>query len=267
MTDRIKLFVGCAANGEDAESQAVLEYTARGLSSLPIDITWLALSRDATSPMGGWDTAGWGTPFTALRWAVPHLCGFKGRAIYMDSDMIVRADLAELWNQPMPDGAFALLRKTAAGKPRCCVMLLDCERARDSIPKLAALKSMRLQHGATIQRLRDKPSLSAEFAGNWNAVDPRDIGDPGIKIIHYSSMPTQPQLTHAKPRLARKGLKHWYDGETGPHPNPDMQVLFDSLLEAAKRAGYRPENYEPATPYGVYRKFSFAGKPIWRKSA
>ena len=44
--ERIKLFVGCAPNGEDAESQMVLEYTARKHSSLPIDIVWMKINPD-----------------------------------------------------------------------------------------------------------------------------------------------------------------------------------------------------------------------------
>ena len=49
MKDVIKLFVGCAPNGEDAESQMVLEYTARKHSSLPIDIVWMKHSNDPNS--------------------------------------------------------------------------------------------------------------------------------------------------------------------------------------------------------------------------
>lgn len=42
----VHVFVGCAANGEDAESQAVLEYTLRKHSSLPVDIVWMRQSPD-----------------------------------------------------------------------------------------------------------------------------------------------------------------------------------------------------------------------------
>ena len=44
--ERIKLFVGTAPNGEDAESQMVLEYTAKKHSSMPIDIVWMKHSND-----------------------------------------------------------------------------------------------------------------------------------------------------------------------------------------------------------------------------
>lgn len=35
--------------------------------------------------------------FTFSRWLVPHLCEYKGWAIFMDCDMIVRRDITELW--------------------------------------------------------------------------------------------------------------------------------------------------------------------------
>lgn len=35
--------------------------------------------------------------FTYGRFLVPYQCGFKGHALYIDGDMLVRGDLAELW--------------------------------------------------------------------------------------------------------------------------------------------------------------------------
>jgi hypothetical protein len=66
LTDRVKLFVGCSANGEDAESQAVLEYTVRKNSSLPVDIVWMKQTHDETSPLYGWSTYTWSTPFSGF---------------------------------------------------------------------------------------------------------------------------------------------------------------------------------------------------------
>ena len=44
----------------------------------------------------------WATPFSGFRWsAFRKHCGFKGRAIYLDIDMIVLADIAELWHHPI----------------------------------------------------------------------------------------------------------------------------------------------------------------------
>ena len=60
--DRVKLFVGCCSNGEDAESMAVLEHSVKKNSSLPVDITWMMQTHDETSPYYGWSTETWATP-------------------------------------------------------------------------------------------------------------------------------------------------------------------------------------------------------------
>jgi hypothetical protein len=144
VADPIRIFVGCAANGEDIESQIVLEYTLRKHATLPLEITWMQQSRDVNSPYyseradahstsnhadvasirrsSGWQTQKWATPFSGFRWALPAICKFEGKAIYMDSDFIVLADIAELWNTPMLPEKMVI----AKGGNRYCCSLWDC---------------------------------------------------------------------------------------------------------------------------------------------
>ena len=100
MSDVIKLFVGCPPNGEDAELMMVLENTLRKNCSMDVDIEWMMMSHDPESHWYGWETSTWSTPFSGFRWGVPSFCNYEGQAIYMDCDMIIQADLAELWNNP-----------------------------------------------------------------------------------------------------------------------------------------------------------------------
>jgi len=37
------------------------------------------------------------TEFSFSRFLVPYLCGYEGKAIFMDGDMLCRSDIAELW--------------------------------------------------------------------------------------------------------------------------------------------------------------------------
>src|SRR5262245_65743402 len=119
----IRIFVGCSANAEDAEAQAMLEYSLRHYASEPIDITWMMLSRDKDSPWyssatAGWNTQLWATPFSVFRWAIPHVCKYQGKAIYMDVDMVARADIPQVWHQPIPPGNARLVKgeKTSCGE-------------------------------------------------------------------------------------------------------------------------------------------------------
>ncbi|WYX10232.1 hypothetical protein WJ978_02485 [Achromobacter xylosoxidans] len=101
----------------------VLDYSARKHASRPVEITWMRLSRDPASPWYcdparglGWRTEKWATPFSALRWAVPAAAGFQGRAFYMDADMLVLCDLAEIWDMPLAEGAIVAARREGDGE-------------------------------------------------------------------------------------------------------------------------------------------------------
>jgi hypothetical protein len=255
MSETIRLFVGCAA-WADAESQAVLEYTARSLSSLPIDIVWMSQSKKGN--WSGWNTSGWKTPFTGYRWGIPSACDYEGRAIYTDSDFIFRADLAELWRQDIPEPAAMLLRSTE-GKLQTSAILFDCARCKGVVPTIDDLKHIKKQDRFVRDYLRNHRELLGVFAGDWNAIDVkayRNINDPNIKAIHYSRMEVQPHIPLATARLAREGHKHWYTGPTGPHWRKDLIELFDQLLGEAIAAGFTLDRYRTATP-PVFERSNF----------
>lgn len=274
MTETARIFVGCAANHEDAESQAVFEWSVRKHASLPVEITWMKLSRDPASPFycsaeGGWRTEAWATPFSGFRWAVPELCGFEGRGIYMDSDVIVMADIAELWQQPfMP--ARVVLAKGAAASWRYCVSLWDCERARRWMLPLSELQARPDSHRAMTRVFRSKPHLTQPFHGGWNCLDGEDYDDldhPDIKAIHYSAMRHQPHLTRATARLREEGRKHWFDGKPALHWRPDLILLFERLLAEAEWNDYPVQRYCQTPIFGAYRKLAVGrvGPPGWAR--
>ena len=238
----VRVFVGCAPNGEDAESQAVLEYTLRKHASLPVEITWMRLSADPASPFSGWNTSYWSTPFSPFRFLVPSLCGFEGRAIYCDSDFIFMADIAELWSQEFAPGK-CVLAKYADNAKRTCIALWDCAAAKPLVPGERYTDATDFQ----IRRLGVAGSVQA-FRGNWNCMDGehyKSLNDPEIKAIHYSDEDTQPHLKYAVPRLEKLGLTHWFDGTIKPHWRADLVELFDRLYSEAIAAGYTPERYAP----------------------
>lgn len=243
----IRIFVGCAPNHEDAESQAVLEYTIRKHASQPVDITWMRLTNDPDSPfhVAKWDTSTWATPFSGFRYSVPALAGYEGRAIYMDSDVIVQADVAELVALPMRN-AHVLARASN----RLCVSLWDCESL------------------VTGER---QPLAIGPFPPDqqWNVLDGEryELDDPRVKAIHYTSMPHQPHLPRAMRRLKCAGRTHWFDGKPTTHWRADLVALFDRLFHEAHEAGFTVDRYCQHPPDVVYRKGSNAGLrgevPAW----
>lgn len=253
----IRVFVGCAGNNEDLESQAVLEWSIRKNTAREVDIYWLQLSRAPHNALSGWNVTEWTTPFSGLRWAVPWICAFEGQAIYTDSDVIFLADIGELWDQPIAPGK-AVIAKGGNHGQRLCVSKWDCAVAKTLLPPLATLKREPGKHRQLMQYFAAYPEIVQPFeGGDWNALDLErpDLSDPLVKAVHYTGIPTQPHLKYALPRLAREGGRHWYRGVVRPHPMPELQELFDRLLAEATEAGYGIERYrrEPFGEYGLKR--------------
>lgn len=254
----IRVYVGTDPNHCDAESQAVLEWSIRKHASQPVEITWLMLSNDPGSPFYQWDTRAWATPFSGTRWAVPELCGFEGKAIYCDSDFIFLADIAELWNQYIPEDKVAIGEGGNAWRMCCC--MFDCSVAQLYIPPIAQMRQDSSIHGRLNQDFRNK-HLVQFSQGDWNNLDAaRGEKLKDIKALHYTCMNSQPQLEYALPRLEAAGLKHWFDGATRPHPRADVRELFRRLLSEADEHGYSVDRYIQHEPFGEVKKRSFKGR-------
>lgn len=262
MVDTAHIYVGCAANWEDLESQSVLEYTIRERASIPVKITWMQQSHDVTSWFyvgnpGGWAAQSWATPFSGFRWAIPYIARDLGldRAIYMDSDFIVFGDVADLWNIPFQDGKAVV----AKANGRYCCSLWHTERALAKLPTLAALMANPNAHAGLTAYYAAHKGLIQEWApdNQWNHLDMQrfplsEVTKRGVKAIHYTRMEQQLQLKHALPRLREAGMKHWFDRATRPNDWPGLQALFDSLLAAALVGGYPLERYMKKSPFGKY---------------
>lgn len=74
----------------------VLVHSLLAHTSQPLAITPLALAHLGgvlTRPRDPLQS----TDFAFSRFLVPYLCGFHGHALFMDCDMLARADIAQLW--------------------------------------------------------------------------------------------------------------------------------------------------------------------------
>ncbi|OTG67351.1 glycosyl transferase [Acinetobacter silvestris] len=257
----IKIFIGCDPNNCDLEQMMVLDYSIHKHTQHPIEIVWMQLSHDPASPWytnqetgQGWHTTKWATPFSGFRWAIPEHCNFKGRAIYMDADVVILSDIAELWSHPIDDQAI-VIAKGGKNSARLCTCLWDCEKAKQYLLQLNELQSNPDSHKNMMQLLKDQPHLVQPYQDSYNCIDGEGLAADQIKILHYSDMGTQFSHKYSFSRLEAAGQKHWFDGQTFPHPRADLSVLFDQYYNEALAAGYKPENYE-ITPYGHFAKAS-----------
>jgi hypothetical protein len=121
------------------------------------------------------------TPFTFSRFLMPYLQDWKGWALFLDIDMIVNGDLAELWSLRDLSKA-AMVVKTSLKFERASMMLLNCDRCGILTPEYVE-KADNLH---SLSWLKD--DLVGELPPEWNYLVGYDDPDKAkdAKLIHYT---------------------------------------------------------------------------------
>ena len=228
------VFVGASPDGQDSEAVAVLTHSLRRRASVDVEPRLLT-----TSQHPGWLVERWATPWTALRWAVPELCGARGRAIYFDCPTLVTADIEELAAVSFPDDAVLLARRDGRTVATAC-LVFDCARAVKLLPSIAEMKKDVGAH-QTVGALLDRYAKSVgPLPNGWGMSDQEFSWRGGVVphgSVHFSNPYTQPHIPLARARLAREGRKHWFEGMALPHYSPALVGMFEAerrdLLEEA----------------------------------
>lgn len=127
------------------------------------------------------------TGFSFVRFAVPELAEYKGRAVYVDSDMMVLADMEELFCLPM-NGASVLRPKN-----QTAVLLYECAMLSHwrSSEYLRRLEMGDYKYADMLASLYE-PGLKVGIPPVWNHLDEYQKGH--TKLLHYTDMATQPWL-------------------------------------------------------------------------
>lgn len=162
-------------------------------------------------PGFAWKQRGaWGTPFSCFRFAVPELCDFKGRAVYLDADMLVRSDVRELLEMPLQAGYRSI------SLARTDVSLIDCgwfANRRDWWPSIAQMKPSGWITWHYCQLLQQHGGIAPTLDPAWNRCDPMHMcADPGVesaKLLHYTVVPTQPYRPYPTVRYMKHPWKSW----------------------------------------------------------
>ncbi len=93
--ETVRIFIGF--DTKEAVAYHVLSQSILEKSTLPVEFSPIVLSN-----LGGIFTrernALQSTEFSFSRFLTPYLSGFRGWSIFMDCDMLARADIAELWS-------------------------------------------------------------------------------------------------------------------------------------------------------------------------
>jgi mitochondrial fission protein ELM1 len=128
----------------------------------------------------GFRQQGWTTGFSNYRYAIPHLCEGRGRAIYNDVDQIYCADPGELFDTELSGHGYLAV---AVNDPS--VMLLDCQRMA---PIWTLERAQREAKKRLIERARE---AWGPLSHAWNVRDD-DVPEGDEKCLHYTTLHTQP---------------------------------------------------------------------------
>lgn len=141
------------------------------------------------------------TPFSFQRFAIPALKRYAGRAIYLDSDMLVFQDLRYLWTLPF-DGADVMSvpePKDTGRRPQFSVMLLDCEALHWDVEQiLKKLDAGELSYEDLLYNMKVARNPKQTIPIGWN--DLERYAEGKTHLIHYTDMHSQPWLSTSNPR-------------------------------------------------------------------
>ncbi len=136
------------------------------------------------------------TPFSFQRFLMPYLCMYSGKAVYLDSDMLVFSDVQKLVDSPMGSASVLTPPKDGRGA-QFAVMVVDCGAVRWDIKVICE----RLEAGAlsyeTLMSLSGLGvTVSTSLSRRWNDLD-KYYED--TKLLHYTRMEMQPWLVKGHP--------------------------------------------------------------------
>ncbi len=189
----IRIFVGSME--EQMVATKVLEYSVKKNCSMSVEIFPL-FKAGIEVPMPKDPANRPRTPFSFQRFFIPQLKNFKGRAIYMDSDMQVFTDIKELWTKEMGDSdVLAAYEMDGTGRrPQFAVMLIDCEKLNWSVADIVEkLDKGELTYETLMFNMAVAKKVSPVVEREWNSLEHYEEGK--TCNLHYTDMNTQPWLT------------------------------------------------------------------------
>ncbi|MDX1670273.1 MAG: glycosyltransferase, partial [Limnobacter sp.] len=245
----VKVFVG--SQEEQMLAVKVLEYTIQKHSSISVEVLPLH-GFDVQYPMPQSPENKPRTPFSFQRFSIPKLAGYEGRAIYVDSDMMVFKDIAKLWLSPMNGNNLLSAGLSEGGNriPQYSVMLLDCSRLDWSPEKVVGLLDEgKLSYAELMYEMKIEPKQEASISENWNSLENYVEGQTAL--LHYTDMNKQPWLSR-KNKFGHIWVRALIDAIEDGYINIDMVVehvqkgwIRPSLLRQVKSKRPKILRYSP----------------------
>lgn len=202
MSDVVKVYIGTDPSQLGAAEvlrQSILETSSEPVEVHTMEKVHIPQPKDVRQSQR--------TGFSFARWAIPELCGHKGRAIYVDADMFVFTDIKELWETPMDGATVAIVDgrdtsycsdKAKGNKNETSVMVIDCEKADWTLQQLVDGLSVQYNYYDMMNELCFIPeeNIRRNVPRRWNSMD---YWDETVSLIHFTNVPTQPWVSTENP--------------------------------------------------------------------
>ncbi len=140
------------------------------------------------------------TPFSFQRLTIPALAGYRGRAVYLDSDMQVFKDIRDLWVLPFNGADCLAVREPGESgrRPQFSVMLLNCDLLKWDIQEIVSdLDCEKLRYEALMYDMAVANDIRLDIDPTWNSLE--QFNEGATALIHYTDMATQPWVSTENP--------------------------------------------------------------------
>ncbi len=166
----MRVFVGLDQRQPIAANVAAFSIERR--ASKPVSVTKLILEQLPIERQGL-------TAFTFTRYLAPWLCGYEGRALFVDADILCRADIYQMLEDASPEAAVSVVvnKDPKLAYERPSVMLFNCAKCQGLTPEY-------IERGNP-QTLEWASSV-AELPAAWNHLVGYDSPNPEAKIVHFT---------------------------------------------------------------------------------
>lgn len=191
----IRIYIG--ASRREKLSARVLEFSIRRHASRSIVIeSMYALAEKMTDEP--WSTTTSGTNFSFFRFAIPQLTSFQGKAIYLDSDMLVFHDIRELWDASFEGADLLATNALEETNQSACysVLVLNCATLAWDVQRIVRdLEDGRYTYNALMRDccLVDPTRKRLTIPREWNSLESYEQGR--TRLLHYTHVPTQPWIS------------------------------------------------------------------------
>jgi hypothetical protein len=193
----IRIFIGF--DPRETVAWHVLCHSILARASQPVSFTPLALSHLGqifTRPRDPLQS----TDFSFTRFLVPYLSGYEGWSLFMDCDMLVRADIAELWD--LRDERYAVMCVKHDHQPRETIKFLGAPQTPYSKKNWSSVMLFNNDHcrvltpeyvnsasGLELHQFKwlEDDQLIGGLPKGWNQLIGHDAPDGTARNLHFTT--------------------------------------------------------------------------------